>query len=179
MIYILSEIHGVKENAQAIEYVIRKYNIKSIYIEYYTALEKEVRNFIFNNKPLRSSKFLELSDDGRMYYELLVTLRNLAKEGQIKEAYCYATSKATSSWNEREEEYYKEFKKRYEKSTLRNCLIIIGNAHAKLLPHKQKGIKYIPFGFYLNKKYKIKVVEIIYARGEYYNFGIHKLSNRI
>src|SRR3989344_7693746 len=173
MIYILSEIHGVKENAQAIEYVIRKYNIKSIYIEYYTALEKEVRNFIFNNKPLRSSKFLELSDDGRMYYELLVTLRNLAKEGQIKEAYCYATSKATSSWNEREEEYYKEFKKRYEKSRLKDCLVIMGKAHAKLFSYKQNVVRYLPFAYKVSRGYEVEVIEIVYKKGEYYNFGIH------
>src|SRR3989344_4416923 len=98
MIYILSEIHGVKENAQAIEYVIRKYNIKSIYIE---------------------------------------------------------------------------FKKRYEKSRLKDCLVIMGKAHAKLFSYKQNVVRYLPFAYKVSRGYEVEVIEIVYKKGEYYNFGIH------
>lgn len=162
MIYILSELHGVKQNSVAIQEYLDKYHIEDVFIEYFSMYEKEISDYVFKNLPLKSKGHIKYSEDGRLNTNLLLTLKDLAQKDKFKRVVLYATSGVeTNSWNDREKGYIKNFKDNYRDV---NTLIIGGHAHLTV-----KGDNTL--GHYIKHNHPCEITKLIYKSGFIYNFG--------
>lgn len=170
MVYILAELHGVKQNADAIRYFVNKYKITSVYLEYYPDLELEIQRFVYTSNPITNAQILNFFEDGRMYSELLLTLRKMYKNGEIKKVLCFADSSSEDGWNSREKAYFKSFKSKYTEEE--NVLIVVGNLHAIKVPFEIENKKAYSFTNLLSKKYEVHIIKLKYLNGRFYNFGI-------
>lgn len=175
MIYLLAEVHGVRENAIALKHFVDEKNVKNIYLEYFPNMEQEIQNFVYKGASLKSKKILDLSEDGRIYAELLIALRELYLNKLISAVFCYSKSEGKGDWNKREQDYLKAFEERFNPEE--SAIVVMGNLHAKREQFDLEGKSVTPFGKLLDEKYETKVIRLNYEGGGFYNFGVNKFTN--
>lgn len=186
-IFAVGEFHGVRENAELYLKILKKFEFKTIALEYPQSLRSSLEDFLKEqgDAPISSSSklpkhySLEKLTDGRVNLEYLEFLRQAINECGVKKLIFFDNESNTISWNERDEKYAKEFLKDYDPEA--KTLLIAGGYHTKLDPFESEHEEgtLVPMLHLLKKKIdKISVCEIRYNSGEFYNFGIKKFSEK-
>lgn len=168
-IYLLGEIHGIRENIDVIKYLVNKLDIKHILFEVPTSLNKG--NQIDQEKLL---SYARTNPDGRIcaeHIEYIKTLPNL-----------HITSSGFDTLSDTDEDQERDEAMATNvlditKNATGNILIVCGRLHAQRTEFTHEGITYQYLGYRLiQQEIPFTNIEIKYGSGTFYNFDIQNVD---
>ena len=175
-LFILGEMHGVKENVNVIYTLFKKFGFRRLALEW----EPELKNVA--EKFLRSGVLdfdaIKDSPDGRITAGHFALIKKLDSEGLLEEIICFNGGTDGESWNSR------------DASMARNVLVdisggptlvVAGNLHAETEPvtFDDEPEVHHPMGEVIKKEIPdVPAGKIEYLKGRYHNFGAKEFRNQ-
>jgi hypothetical protein len=175
-LFILGEMHGVKENADVIYTLFKKFGFRQLALEWEPALQHAAEKF-FESGAL-DFEVIEDSPDGRITAGHFVLIKKLHEEGLLESLVCFDKSSGAADWNERDATMAENII-----ATLSNTptLVVAGRLHTKTESFISDGEtdELQPMGEAIKQTIpNIASGTIEYLAGQFHNFGIHEFENR-
>ena len=173
-IFILGEMHGVKENVDIIYTLFKKFGFRQLALEWKPSLQ------IVADKFLESGELdfdaIKDSPDGRITAGHFALLRRLKDEGLLEQLVCFDEGSGREGWNARDLNMAKNIISNLSNSP---TLVMAGNLHTKTEPFnfKNESEEMHPMGENVKKEISDLISgEIEYLSGQYHNFGTQEFS---
>lgn len=171
-LFILGEMHGVKENADVIYTLFKKFGFRQLALEWEPEL-KEVAEKYLESEELNFNTIMD-SSDGRITAGHFALLKKLKSEGMLEGLVCFDGGSDGYGWNARDAAMAKNILNHLSDVP---TLVIAGNLHAKTEPiifdedDDETGEQH-PMGEIVKKKiHSVASGAIKYLTGQYHNFG--------
>ena len=165
---ILGEMHGVKENADVIYTLFKKFGFKKLALEWDTKLYAQVEKFLQTGE--LDFEAIQDSPDGRITAGHFALLKKLKDEGLLEALVCFDEKTQSGEWDDREANMAKNILVNVSDS---KTLVVAGNLHAQVEPMVFDETVHHPMGE--NVKKQIPTVPsgtIRYLTGQYHNYGV-------
>jgi hypothetical protein len=165
---ILGEMHGVKENADVIYTLFKKFGFRQLALEWESGLGVVVEQYLETGEV--DFDAIQDSPDGRITAGHFVLLKKLKDEGLLEKLICFDVS-GEADWDARDENMSKNILAGLTDSP---TLVVAGNLHAKVEPitfNDEPG-EHHPMGERVKGKIPdVPSGKIDYLSGQYHNFG--------
>jgi hypothetical protein len=175
-LFLLGEMHGVKENADVIYTLFKKFGFRQLALEWEPKL-KDIAEKYLQMGELNFDAIQE-SPDGRITAGHFALLKKLKDEGLLDSLICFDGRSEGSDWNARDAAMAENIlDHRSEMSTL----VVAGNLHTETGPVTFNDAPDLQHPMGENIKKEIPSVasgRIEYLIGQYHNYGIKNFSKR-
>lgn len=173
-LFILGEMHGVKENTDVIYTLFKRFGFRQLALEW----EPELKGL--GEKFLESGEFdfdaVKDSPDGRITAGHLALIKKLKSEGMLDGLVCFDGGSGGEGWNARDAAMAKNILANLSNSP---TLVVAGYLHAKMEPitfDDELGEQH-PMGENLKKNISnIASGRIEYKKGQYHNYGTQEFE---
>lgn len=173
-VFILGEVHGVKENVDVIYTLFKKFGFRKLALEWEPALKEMVEKFLETG--VLDFDAIQHSPDGRVTAGHFTLLKKLKSEGMLEEVLCFDEGSNGNGWNARDAAMARNILANLSGSP---TLVVAGNLHTKtksITFEDEPGEKH-PMGENVKKEIPdVATGTIEYATGQFYNFGVRNLS---
>ncbi|MEQ1561711.1 MAG: hypothetical protein ABL899_03270 [Nitrospira sp.] len=163
-VFVLGEVHGVKENPSILYTLIKKFGFRQIGIEWDKELQRAVD--LFQTEGVVDFSAIMNSSDGRITAGYFNLLKRVKEEGLVDSVFFFDDK---DSWGRRDEVMAQEI----IGATADNIptIVIAGNAHAELKDIREgDGTVHPSMVKFLEDKGKsFSVGSIVYLSGKYFN----------
>lgn len=164
-LFLLGEMHGVKENVDVVYTLFKKFGFKKLALEWDKILQKSVENFLQTGG--LDFETIKNSIDGRITAGHFALLKKLKDEGLLEEIVCF-----DDWWGIRDANMAKNIMANLSDSA---TLVVAGNIHTRVesFTFEDEEEEYHPMGEYIkNEIPNVLSGNIRYLKGQYYNEGI-------
>lgn len=173
-IFILGEMHGVKENVDVIYTLFKKFGFKQLALEWEPLLKNVADKFLESGE--LDFDAIKDSPDGRITAGHFALLRKLKDEGMLDQLVCFDEGSGGEGWNARDSAMAKNILSNMSPSS---TLVVAGNLHTKTESftfRDESGEKH-PMGENIKKEIPhLASGEIEYVSGQYHNFGTQEFT---
>lgn len=176
-VLLLGEIHGVRENIQALEYFVREAGIQTVCIEVGSEYAFDFRSLRMSSYKSLESKIRkrapEIFESGVLSQEHLQYYARLREQGiQV-----IPVKEEQKAWNSAEKRMAENIRTAV-KTHAAPCAVTVGNYHARNKRFRLSGdaFLYTPLGWLL-RDHSVSI-QIRYAKGSAFNFHTIQLSDR-
>jgi hypothetical protein len=168
-LFIMGETHGVKENADIIYTLFKKFGFRQLALEWEPTLKGVVDKYIESGE--LDFNTIKNSPDGRITAGHFILIKNLVDEGLLDKLICFDVGSGGGGWNTRD--------MAMAKSVIDNVsgvptLVIAGRLHTKTAPFElgdDYGTRH-PMGEVVSKEFPgVCSGKISYLSGKYHNYG--------
>ncbi len=174
-LFLLGEMHGVKENADIIYTLFKKFGFRQLALEWRPELKEVAEHYLETGK--LNTETIEGGEYGHITAGHFALLKKLKSEGLLEKFICFDGIPSDGSFNERD--------KIMAKNILNNIsddptLVVSGNLHSKTesFVHDNDFNEYHPMGKNIKKEIpRVPSGKIMYLQGQYYNLGIKDMAN--
>lgn len=174
-IFILGEMHGVKENTDVIYTLFKKFGFRQLALEWNPELKQVVEKFLESGEI--DFDVMQNSPDGRVTAGHFALLKKLKSEGMLEGLVCFDGDSGGGSWNARDSAM--------SENILANLsgvptLAVAGNLHVKTesITFEDEPGKQHPMGENIRKELpNVASGRIEYITGQYHNYGIQNFSS--
>ena len=169
-LFILGEIHGVKENVDIIYTLFKKFGFRQLALEWTPKSGELVKKFIESGDI--DFEVIENSPDGRITAGHFALIKKLKDEGLLDKLICF-DEEGYVDWDSRDENMAKNII-----SNLADLptLVVAGNKHTRIETIKfddEKG-EHHPMGQRVKSQIpEVPTGRIEYLKGQYHNFGVN------
>jgi len=173
-LFILGEMHGVKENADIIYTLFKKFGFRQLALEWEPELKEVAEKYLESGE--LDFNAIKDSPDGRVTAGHFVLLKKLKSEGMLEELVCFDGGSSGHGWNERDVAMAKNI---LDNLSDIPTLIVAGNLHAKTEPitFGDEPGKQHPMGENIRKEIpNVASGRIEYLSGQYHNYGTKDFS---
>lgn len=170
-LFIMGEIHGVKENVDVIYTLFKKFGFRQLALEWEPELVVVAEKFIETGNLDFNS--IQDSPDGRVTAGHFALLKKLKDEGLLDKLICFDSPGATS-WDERDANMAQNITEHLADSP---TLVVAGDLHAEVEPITLKGDteEHHPMGSLVKAQIpRVPSGKIEYLSGSYYNIEPQK-----
>lgn len=165
---IVGEMHGVKENADVIYTLFKKFGFRQLALEWDSGLKAVVEEYLETGEI--DFDTIQESPDGRITAGHFALLKKLKDEGLLEKFICFDGS-GEADWDVRDENMAKNILGGLSDSS---TLVVAGNLHAKVEPitfNDEPG-EHHPMGERVRAHIpEVPSGKIEYLSGQYHNFG--------
>ncbi len=168
-IFILGEMHGVKENAEIIYTLFRQFGFRQLALEWEPELREVAENYLETGE--LDFDAIKDSPDGRVTAGHFALLKRLKDEGRLDRLVCFDSGALGASWNHRDEAMAKNIIANLSDVP---TLVVAGNHHAQIEPFSFKDETDVqhPMGEQVKKQIpNVSSGKIEYASGQFHNYG--------
>lgn len=173
---ILGEMHGVKENADVIYTLFKKFGFRQLALEWEPEL-KDVAEKYLESGELDFDAIKE-SPDGRITAGHFALLKKLKSEGMFERLVCFDGGSGGHGWNARDAAMARNILDNLSDTP---TLVVAGNLHAKTEPitfNDEPGERH-PMGENVKKEIpSVASGRIEYLTGQYHNYGTKEFARR-
>jgi hypothetical protein len=173
-VFILGEMHGVKENVDVIYTLFKKFGFRQLALEWEPELKKVAEKFLETGE--LDFNAIHDSQDGRITAGHFALLKKLKSEGVLEGIICFDGGSGGEGWNARDAAMAKNILTNLNEM---RTLVVAGNLHAKTEPMNfddEPGEQH-PMGENIRKEIpEVASGGIEYSKGQYYNYGIQEFS---
>ncbi len=166
---LLGETHGVKENADIIYTLFKKFGFKKLALEWSTELLVQVEKFLQTGE--LDFEAIKDSPDGRITAGHFALLKKLKDEGLLEALICFDGEKQSADWDTRDVNMAKNIITNLANST---TLVVAGNLHTQVNPitFDDETEEHHPMGENVKKQIpNVPSGKIKYLSGQFHNFG--------
>lgn len=168
---VLDEVHGVRENASIIRWVMTRFGLGGLALEWPSDLATVVHQFVASGV-LADHPFLWMAD-GRITAGHFALFRNRASDSPISLTLFDGVMQPDSSWSDRDKAMADRVLSALPAPG--GTLVVAGNAHTSLTETRQGT----PMAARLAaERAGLRVVTIDYASGTFFNFGERRFQHR-
>ncbi|MDB5190211.1 MAG: hypothetical protein JWN49_537 [Parcubacteria group bacterium] len=168
-LFILGEMHGVKENPDIIYTLFKKFGFRGLSLEWEPDLKHVAEKYLETGE--LNFHAIQDSPDGRVTGGHFALLKKLRDEGMLEQFVCFDGGATGPAWNDRDEAM--------AKNILANLsdvptLVVAGNLHAKTEPLTFDGEadEQHPMGERIqNQIPEVVSGKIEYDSGQFHNYG--------
>ena len=165
---IMGEMHGVKENADVIYTLFKKFGFRQLALEWESGLKAVAEQYLETGE--LDFNAIQESPDGRMTAGHFALLKTLKDDGLLDRLICFDGS-GEADWDARDENMAKNILgSLFDSSTL----VVAGNLHAKVEPItlNDEPCELHPMGERVKAHIQdVSSGKIEYLSGQYHNFG--------
>lgn len=169
-LFILGEIHGVKENADIIYTLFKKFGFRQLGLEWEPKLKEVAEKYLESGE--LDFDAIKDSPDGRITAGHFALLKKLKFEGMLDNFICFDVGSGIHGWNARDSSMAKNI---IDNLSDMPTLVVAGNLHTKTEPitfGDDPGEKY-PMGRCVKEDIpNVALGKIQYLSGQYHNYGI-------
>ena len=173
-LFILGEMHGVKENADIIYTLFKKFGFRQLALEWEPAL-KDVAEKYAESGTLDFDTIKD-SPDGRITAGHFALIKRLKSESMLEELVCFDGGSSGPEWNARDAAMARNILANLASEP---TLVVAGNLHAKTEPITvdDEPSEQHPMGENVKKGIpEVASGAIEYLTGQYHNYGIKEFS---
>lgn len=173
-LFILGEMHGVKENVDMIYTLFKKFSFRQLALEWEPELKEVAEKYLESGE--LDFYAIKDSSDGRITAGHFALLNKLKSEGMLERLVCFDGGSGGHGWNARD--------KAMAKNILDNLsdvptLVVAGNLHAKTEPitFDDEPDEQHPMGENVRKEIpNVASGRIEYLSGHYHNYGTKEFT---
>lgn len=173
-LFILGEVHGVKENVDIIYTVFKKFGFRQLALEWQLELHSTVEQFLETGEI--DFNAIQDSPDGRITAGHFGLLKKLRSEGILDKLVCFDGGSGGAGWNARDNVMAKNILANHSNVP---TLVVTGRLHANLEPIifvDEQGEKH-PMGENVKKEIpNVSTGNIEYKSGQFHNFGTQEFE---
>ncbi len=173
-LFILGEMHGVKENVDVIYTLFKKFGFRQLALEWEPELKWVAEKFLESGE--LDFNTLQDSPDGRITAGHFALLKKLKSEGMLEGLVCFNGSSGGAEWNARDVAMAENILMNLSEAS---TLVVAGNLHAKTesITFEDEPGEQHPLGENIKKEIPdIASGRISYLTGQYHNYGIQEFS---
>lgn len=169
-LFILGEMHGVKENADVIYTLFKKFGFRQLALEWDPELKHIADKFLESGE--LDFNTIQDSPDGRITAGHFALLKKLKSEGMLDKLVCFDDDSGRGEWNARDAAM--------AKNILANLsdvptLAVAGNLHTRTesMTLENEPDEKHPMGEHIKKEIPdVASGRIEYLTGQYHNYGV-------
>jgi hypothetical protein len=168
-LFLLGEMHGVKENTDIIYTLFKKFGFRRLALEWKPELKVVAEDFLRSGQLAFDA--IKDSPDGRITAGHFALLKKLKDEGMLDELVCFDGGATDKSWNARDAAMAKNILVSLSDSPI---LAVAGNLHTKTEPitFGDEPGEHHPMGENVQKEIAdVATGEIEYISGQFHNYG--------
>lgn len=169
-LFILGETHGVRENADIIYTLFKKFGFRQLALEWEPELKQTAERFIESGGLAFDA--IQNSPDGRITAGHFVLLKKLKDEGLLDALVCFNEQTQSGEWDERDANMAKNILANVSSSP---TLVVAGNLHTEVAPivFGDDKTEHHPMGELVKKQIPtVPSGKIKYLTGQYHNYGV-------
>jgi hypothetical protein len=172
---ILGEMHGVKENADVIYTLFKRFGFRQLALEWEPGLKVMAEEFLESGEI--DFNAIQDSPDGRITAGHFALLKKLKDEGMLERIICFDGGSGAQGWNARDAAMARNIL-----ASLSDVptLVMAGNLHTKTEPivfDNEPGEQH-PMGEIVKKEIPgVASGRIEYLTGQYHNYGTRDFIN--
>lgn len=173
-LFLLGEMHGVRENAAIIYTLMKKFGLRGLALEWNKDLSSMVNGFLATNEI--NFEQIENEEDGRVTAAHFALIKKLRAEGLLTYLLLF-DEKQTGSWDRRDEAMASNVLKGRSEDI--PTLVVAGNFHTITEPvwFENDQLLHHPMGEHIFQAIPNLVTgRVTYAQGQFYNFGIKTIT---
>lgn len=173
-LFLLGEMHGVRENAAIIYTLMKKFGLRGLALEWNKELSSMVNGFLATNE--FNYELIENEEDGRITAAHFALIKKLRAEGLLTYLLLF-DEKQMGSWDRRDEAMASNVLKGRSEDI--PTLVVAGNFHTITEPvwFENDQLLHHPMGEHIFQAIPDLVTgRITYNRGQFYNFGIKTIT---
>ncbi len=166
---LLGETHGVKENADIIYTLFKKFGFKKLALEWNNELQDTAENFLQTGE--LDFAAIKDSPDGRITAGHFALLKKLQDDGLLETLVCFDGEMPSDGWDTRDAGMAKKIITNLGDSTM---LVVAGNLHTQIEPitFDDEKEKQHPMGENIKKQIPdVPSGKIKYLTGQFHNYG--------
>ena len=166
---LLGETHGVKENADIIYTLFKKFGFKKLALEWDKELREQAEKFLQTGE--LDFEAIKDSPDGRITAGHFALLKKLKDEGLLEALVCFDGETPTADWDTRDANMAKNIIANLANS---RTLVVAGNLHTQVEPitFDDEKEEHHPMGEHLKKQIpNVPSGKIKYLTGQFHNYG--------
>jgi len=177
-LFIVGEMHGVKENVNVIYTLFKKFGFRQLALEWEPELKDVAEKFLSGGE--LNFNAIKNSSDGRVTAGHFALMRKLKSEGMLAGLVCFDGGSDGEGWNARDAAMAKNILNSLSEVP---TLVVAGNFHTKteVFHLNDESIEQHPMGENIKKEIPdVAIGKIEYLTGQYHNFGTNdfvKLGN--
>ena len=172
-LFILGEMHGVKENVNVIYTLFKKFGFRRLALEWEPGLKDVIERFLESGE--LDFDMIKDSSDGRITAGHLALIKKLKSEGILEQLVCFDEGSG-AEWNKRDSNMAKNILASLSDNP---TLAVAGNLHAKMEPmtFDDESDQQHPMGEDVKKRIStISSGKIEYLTGQFHNFGTQEFG---
>jgi hypothetical protein len=173
-LFLLGEMHGVKENPAIIYTLFKKFGFRNLALEWDSETKKTAEKFLATGELDFDS--IRESPDGRITSGHFALLRKLKEEGLLKNLVCFDWGAKGDSWDDRDASMATNI---MDSLSEEPTLVVAGNLHAQVEPvvFDDQAEPHHPMGEQVkNKLPNVSSGSIEYLSGEFHNYGTRSFN---
>lgn len=175
-VFLLGETHGVKENADIIYTLFKKFGFKKLALEWDRELQAQAEKFLQTGE--LDFEAVKDSSDGRITAGHFALLKRLKDEGLLDALVCFDEQTQSGEWDDRDENMAKNILANLIGDKM---LAVAGNLHTKVAPvvFDEEKAEHHPMGEQVKKRIPaVPSGEIRYLTGQYHNYGVRDFREK-
>jgi hypothetical protein len=169
-LFILGEMHGVKENVDIIYTLFKKFGFRKLALEWNVIMKEKTNEFLQTGE--LDFESIENIPDGRITAGHFALLKRLKEEGLLESLTCFVEKRESRDWDISDRN---RANKVLEDLSDAFTLVVAGNWHTETKPITFPGEEVVHHPMGENIKKHISNVpsgRIEYQKGQYHNFGV-------
>lgn len=173
-LFILGEMHGVKENADVIYTLFKKFGFRQLALEWEPELKEVAEKYLKSGE--LDFDAIKDSPDGRITAGHFALLKKLKFEGMLEGLVCFDRGSDGHGWNARDTAMAKNI---LDNLSDISTLVVAGNHHAKTEPitFDDEPDEQHPMGENIKKEIpNVASGRIEYLSGQYHNYGTKEFT---
>lgn len=166
---ILGEMHGVKENADVIYTLFKKFGFRQLALEWNPELKQMIEKFLESGE--LDFDAIQDSPDGRITAGHFALLKKLKSEGVLEGLVCFDGGASGEGWNARDAAMAQNILANLSELP---TLVVAGNLHTKIdaISFDDEPGEQHPMGENIKKEIPdVASGRIEYLTGQYHNYG--------
>lgn len=168
-LFLLGEIHGVKENVDVIYTLFKRFGFRQLALEWEPQLKQVAEKFLESGE--LDFEAIQDSPDGRITAGHFALLKKLKSEGILEELICFDGYSGGEGWDARDAVMAGNILANLSDMP---TLVVAGNLHAKTEPviFENESDEQHPMGENIKKEIlDVASGKIEYLTGQYHNYG--------
>jgi hypothetical protein len=173
-LFILGEMHGVKENADVIYTLFKNFGFRQLGLEWEPALKKVAEKYLGSGE--LDFDAIKDSPDGRITAGHFALLRKLKSEEMLENIVCFDEDSSEQGWDARDAAMAKNI---LDNLSDIPTLVVAGNLHSKTEPitFDDEPDEQHPMGENVKRQIpNIASGRIEYLSGQYHNYGSNEFG---
>ena len=172
-LFLLGEMHGVKENVDIIYSLFKKFGFRQLALEWEPYLKEVADKFVETG--LIDFDAIQNSPDGRITAGHFALIKKLKDEGLLENLICFDHGSMGLGWDARDGNMAKNILANLSNSDILT-LVVAGNLHTKVeqVIFKGESEAHHPMGERVKEKIpNVPSGKIQYLKGKYHNYGVN------
>lgn len=169
-LFLFGETHGVKENANIIYTLFKKFGFKRLALEWDKELHTQAEKFLQTGE--LDFEAIKDSPDGRITAGHFALLKKLKDEGLLDTLVCFDEQTQSGEWDDRDENMAKNIIANLTDDAM---LVVAGNLHTEVarVAFDDDKAEHHPMGEHIKKQIpNVPSGKIKYLTGQYHNYGV-------